>query len=163
MCFGRSIDIIRETHKKDHRKAETVHETLIRQNIENLFKEVNCEKNFRGMAQYNIIKHTNSCDKVKVHTDLCSEMDVDLISNTSTIDMRIWKERRFENTLKSDCDYRKLWQMMRVWGVDADLSLSYINDNLYKSALKQKQISNLMHTNSFWSNHHQVRWKQNNL
>jgi hypothetical protein len=77
--------------------------------------------------------------------------------------MRIWKERRFENTLKSDCDYRKLWQMMRVWGVDADLSLSYINDNLYKSALKQKQISNLMHMNSFWSNHHQVRWKQNNL
>jgi len=53
--------------------------------------------------------------------------------------------------------------MMPVWGVDADLSLLYINDNLYKSALKQTQISNLMHMNSFWSNHHQVRWKQNNL
>ena len=45
MCFGRSTDIIRETHKKDHRKAETIYETLrmsdaaIRQNIENLFQD----------------------------------------------------------------------------------------------------------------------------
>ena len=47
-----------------------------------------------------------SCDKVKAHRDLRSEKDVDLISNNSAIDLKIWKGRRFQNNLKSDRDVR---------------------------------------------------------
>jgi hypothetical protein len=48
------------------------------------------------------------------------------LTNKSTIDLRIWEGRRFENTLKSDLDLRQWRERISIWGVDADLSLSYI-------------------------------------
>jgi len=50
---------------------------------------------------YKLDQHT-SCDKVTAHTDLHTEKDVDLIA----INLRIWKGRRFENTLKFYPDLR---------------------------------------------------------
>jgi hypothetical protein len=38
-----------------------------------------------------------------------------ICTNKSAIDLKIWKGHWFENTLKSP-----------IWGVDADLSLSYL-------------------------------------
>ena len=67
-------------------------------------------------------------------SDLSSEKDFDLIS---AIDLRIWKGRRFENTLKSDRNLRWWCQWTPIWRVDVDsrldvdLSLSYISDKTY--------------------------------
>ena len=51
-------------------------------------------------------------------SDLSSEKDFDLIS---AIDLRIWKGRRFENTLKSDrnlrwwCQWTPIWNWTSIW------------------------------------------------
>ena len=45
------------------------------------------------------------CDKIKAYSSSLRK-GCRFDSNKSAIDLRIWKRRRFENTLKSDCDLR---------------------------------------------------------
>ena len=57
-------------------------------------------------------------------------------SNKSAIDLRIWKECLFENTLKSDHDLFEIMTSVDVdYRLDVDLSLSYIKRLLIKLSI----------------------------
>jgi len=60
------------------------------------------------------------------------------LSNKSAIDLRIWKEYRFQNTLQSDHDFEIMMSVDAVWDTDliqdaADPSLSDVKNKTKKT------------------------------
>ena len=85
------------------------------------------------------------------------------LTSKSAIDLRIWKGRIFQNTLKSGRDLR--WcQWMPIWGVDvelspyADLSLSYVFTCMYNTFVWSylEMVSMLNITPPWWSTHQRL-------